>query len=127
MSRMYVIGDTDFGVIYLTFDPFKISVVPLKKVKTFKDGKRISLKEAFALLEQDALAAFRQFNGLKPGLGAEDLLHSRAVEFCHVRDIPSADDWKTRRHGRLAESAFAALAPEDDSEPHFLNASIMDD
>jgi hypothetical protein len=93
MAKMYVIGDSQAGVLFIKTNPVRLAVVPMAEVLAYANAepgdseaiKQVLGNVAGAARKEDALSAI--MNG---GASVTD------ADFCFVADVEDAE-WNSRR------------------------------
>ena len=108
MSRVYVIGDKETGVLFVLLNPLRAAIVPLAEVEKYAGRHGKSTEAAFG----DVAAAIQGLILKTDGVDvpeADPLVHDtfRALiaggttvsdaAFCFVSEVDSSD-WQTFRH-----------------------------
>ncbi len=103
MSKVYVIGDKDTGVVWLMLEPLRVAMVSKQEIAAFAERIDQSYEEAFSAIaaasqklmldEADADSDWEKFGSLVSG--------GRQVadaDFCFIADVQS-NDWQALRDG----------------------------
>jgi len=107
-ERMYVIGDKEAGVLLVTLDPLRASLIPASEVKAYA-ARREPMSENAAFAEV-AAAVFKLIAVSDGKVDARDMPGAPAqfqaqiehgaviseAEFCFIADLVDTD-WKTKR------------------------------
>ena len=122
MSRVYVIGDKETGVLFVLLNPLRAAIVPLAEVEKYAGRHGKSTEAAFG----DVAAAIQGLILKTDGVdvpAADPLVHETFrslvaggttvsdAAFCFVSEVDSSD-WQTFRHGfpPIEPAIAAALA-----------------
>lgn len=93
MAKMYVIGDSQAGVLFIKTNPIRLAVVPMANVLAYANAepgdseaiKQVLGNVAGAARKEDAISAI-----MDGGSGVTD------AEFCFIADVEDAE-WSSRR------------------------------
>lgn len=88
MSKMYVIGDPETGVIFIRLDPWRTAFIPATDITTFAQNNRYTPKAMFDMIK-GAAADWIELAEASETVGKPD--------FCFVADLNDTQ-WQTRRH-----------------------------
>lgn len=107
MSKLYVIGDRQSGVLFIKTEPLKLTHLSKSTIEAYADERGISHDSAFASIAAGAKAIVNK-NQLNPDtldlessyeaighlIGSGTVLSD--VDFCFAADIDDTD-WSTKR------------------------------
>lgn len=107
MSRMYIIGDRQSGILFVKTEPLKLTHLSKASIETYAAGKGLTYDQAFAQVAAGAKAiinktevsqSFSDIDSSYQAIG--NLIGKGAVvsdaDFCFVADIDDTD-WSTKR------------------------------
>jgi hypothetical protein len=107
MSKMYIIGDRESGVLFIKTDPLKLTNLSKATIQNYASSKGISYDQAFAQLASAAKAIINKtetaqsiadvdtsYQAIGQLIGKGAVLSD--VDFCFVADVDDTD-WSTKR------------------------------